>query len=215
MRLLSILVFVFTAASLRAQDFQQWNEVDLAYSATRFAVTVPFVARTDPATPNPQLAATGFLLDLPAGLHFTGTIGYLGVDLPYSSGWVNVPLIAATALVHAHRLTLADRNRFEKLIGYSTQPWRYRNRGLIDLPLAAGSYHFFVDDEFFFNLSNGTWNQNRFQAGAGARLLPHLFLDLYYLQKNVSGAAKVTYVLGTNLRISIGDGKHKPIQRMP
>ena len=65
-------------------------------------------------------------------------------------------------------LTAADRNRFEKLISYPEAPVRYRNQLLFDY--AVSRAHFFLDDEVFFNLSAGDFNQNRLQAGGGALL---------------------------------------------
>jgi hypothetical protein len=62
--------------------------------------------------------------------------------------------------------------------------------------------HVFLDDDVFFNLSAGDFNQNRLQAGGGAHLTPKLLVDLYYLQRNpVTGAA--TQVIGATLRITV------------
>jgi hypothetical protein len=187
----------------RAQDFQSWNEVDLSAAWKRVDLLAPFVARTDTSAVNPQLAATGLLVDLPLGNHVVLTAGYLFADLPQSMGGVNIPLGAATAVFRPSRFTIADRNRFEKLIGYGTGPVRYRNRALLDWKLdARDRWHLFVDDELFWNLSNQTWNQNRLQAGAGYRLSRRLNLDLYYLQKNPAGSAAV-YVLGSDLTVRL------------
>jgi len=124
-------------------------------------------------------------------------------DLPQSVGGVPVPLGAATTVFRPGRFTIADRNRFEKLMGYGTGPVRYRNRALLDWKVdARDRWHLFVDGELFWNLSNRTWNQNRLQAGAGYRLSRRLNLDLYYLQKNPAGAAGI-YVLGSDLTVRL------------
>jgi hypothetical protein len=99
---------------------------------------------------------------------------------------------------------MTDRNRFEKLIGYPTAPVRYRNRFLVDWPFGLhDQWHAFADDEILFNLTNQSWNQYRFQADGGARLNRRLFLDIYYLQRNPSGGAVATRVLGTTLRVRL------------
>jgi len=196
-------LLLVAAPRTQAQDLQSWNEVDLAVAWHRIDLLFPFVARTDPGKPNPQLAATGLTADLHLPLRLTLTPGYLFADLPQSSYLVHIPLIAITEIAHLARLTLADRNRFEKLFGYPGAPVRYRNRLLLDYPFgSARQAHLFLDDELFVNLSTASFNQNRLQAGAGLHLTPRLLLDFYYLQKNPAiGAA--THVVGSTLRITL------------
>jgi hypothetical protein len=187
----------------RAQESQAWNEVDLTASWRRVDFLAPFVARIDPAKPNPQLAATGLTADLPLRWGLTLTPGYLFADLPQANYLVRLPLLAFTETTHLSRLTLSDRNRFEKLIGYPGSPVRYRNRLLLDCPFGSdGRAHVFIDDEVFFNLSAVNFNQNRFQFGSGIRFHPRFLLDLYYLQKN-PGSGTATYIFGTTLRIGL------------
>jgi hypothetical protein len=200
----------------QAQDFQSWNEVDLTASWHKVQFLAPFVARVDPSMPNPQLAATGLTADFPLPWHLTVTGGDLFVELPQMSTVAHVPLVAITRSWHPGRLTLADRNRFEKLYGYGTEPARYRNRLLLDRPFGRDEqWHVFADDEFFVNLSAGTWNQNRFQAGAGTRLSSRLFLDLYYLERNANGSSTTTQVLGTDLRVALTPLKGRPGKSLP
>jgi hypothetical protein len=194
---------VFVAVVCHAQEFQSWNEVDLTASWRHVDFLAPFAARIDPALPNPQLAATGLIADLPLRWGLTVTPGYLFADLPQANYLVHLPLLAVTETIHLRRLTLADRNRFEKLIGYPGGPVRYRNRLLLDCPFGSdGHAHMFIDDEIFFNLSAVNFNQNRFQTGAGVRLHPRFLLDFYYLQKN-PGSGTPTYVFGTTLTVSL------------
>ena len=201
---LCFFLILLLASFARAQDFQQWNEIDLTASWRKADFLIPLLARTDSSLPNPQLAATGVLADVRLPLHLTLTAGYLFADLPQASYKVHVPLIALTPTFHLGRLTIADRNRFEKLVGYPTDPVRYRNRLLVDCPFGPRErWHVFTDDEIFFNLTAADWNQNRFQAGGGARLSQRLDLDVYYLQKNPAGNAPVTHVLGTTLTIGL------------
>jgi Protein of unknown function (DUF2490) len=194
---------LFLATPARAQDFQVWNEVDLTASWRHVNFLMPLVARNDTRLPNPQLAAAGITADFTLPWHLTLTGGYLFADLPQRSDLVHLPLVALSKPFRLGRFTVADRNRFEKLIGYPTSPVRYRNRLMVDRPLGARKRgHLFVDDEIFFNLSAANWNQNRFQAGGGARLNRRLFLDIYYLQRNPGGGAPQTRVLGTTLAVA-------------
>ena len=198
---LCFLLLVTPAAG--AQDFQLWNEVDLAASWRNVELLIPLLARTDPRLPNPQLVAAGVTADLPLPGSLTLTGGYLFADLPQRSELVHLPLLAISKSLHADRFKVVDRNRFEKLVGFGSSPVRYRNRVLVDQPFGAHEqWHIFVDDEVFFNLSAAQWNQNRFQAGGGVRLNRRLFLDVYYLQRNPSRGVP-TGVLGTTLRLTL------------
>jgi hypothetical protein len=188
----------------RGQNFQQWNEVDLAARWRKMEFTTPWVARTEAGKPNSVLAATGITVDFALPRGFTLTGGYLFADLPQNSLAVHLPLMALSASFHAGKLTVADRNRLEKLIGYPGAPVRYRNRILLDLPLGQKAQrHIFADNEVIFDLSAGNWSQNRFRAGAGARLNRALFLDVYYLEREANRAARGTNVLGTDLRVTL------------
>ncbi len=195
-----LLFFPIAGQEVRAEQFQSWNEVDLAGAWGKVDLLMPLVARTDSSLPNPQLAATGLMADFHVPAHLTLTAGYLYADLPQGTYHVHLPLAALTETLHVGGLTAADRNRFEKLISYPEAPVRYRNQLLFDY--AVSRAHFFLDDEVFFNLSAGDFNQNRLQAGGGAHLTPRLLVDLYYLQKNpATGAA--TQVIGATLRITV------------
>jgi hypothetical protein len=79
-----------------AQDFQLWNEVDLAASWKKVEFLAPFLARSDTSLPNPQLAATGITADFPLPWRLTLTGGYLFADLPQRSLFVRLPLVAVT-----------------------------------------------------------------------------------------------------------------------
>lgn len=198
-----------------AQTVQSWNEVDLAANFKRANFTLPMVVRLDTNLANPQLAATGLLVDVRVGRHFTLTPGYLFADLPQSSLQVHVPLLAGTVGWGVGRFSFADRNRVEKLYGYGTEPVRYRNRVLVDKAFGASRrWHAFASDEIFWNLSNATWNQNRLQVGGGARLSRMASLDVYYLQRNANGGAATTRVLGTTLRILLRPARGEAV-KMP
>lgn len=204
-RALVALFAITVGASLSsAQDFQSWNEVDLTASYKGVDLLVPLLARVDSNLPNPQLAATGVTADFQLPWHLTLTGGYLFALLPQRSVEVHLPLIAVTPTFRAKRVVVADRNRFEKLIGFGDSPVRYRNRLLVDLLFGGRErWHAFADNEVIFNLTASNWNQNRLQFGAGRQLASRLFLDVYYLRRNLSGGAPTQNVLGTTLRISL------------
>src|SRR5947209_12589970 len=114
------------------------------------------------------------------------------------------------------RLAAADHNRFEKLIGFGTSPVRYRNLLLVDLALGAHDRsHAFVGDEIFFDFSVRKWNQNRFQIGGGTRLNQRLALDIYFLQRDVSGGGHAIRVIGTTLKITLRTTRRNHIQTSP
>jgi hypothetical protein len=192
----------------RAQDFQSWDEVDLAAYWHKVILDLPMLGRLDNGSPNPQLAATGLTADFSLPWHLTLTCGYLFADLPQRSLAVHVPLFAVSPSLRVRRFTFADRNRFEKLVGFPMSPVRYRNRALLGRPFGrAVRWHIFVDDEFFFDLSASKWNQNRFQAGMGAPVGRRSAQDIYYLLRNVNADAPVTHVLGLTWRIELTEKK--------
>lgn len=56
---------LLSVASVEAQDFQSWNEIDFSASWRGVGLTLPLLARVDSRLPNPQLAATGITADVP------------------------------------------------------------------------------------------------------------------------------------------------------
>lgn len=199
-----MLLVVLTGTLCRAQDFQSWNEVDLTARWKGVDFLVPLLARIDSRLPNPQLAATGITADFRLAWHFTLTGGYLFAIIPTRSLDVHLPLVAITSTFRFRRFVLADRNRFEQLVGYRNSPVRYRNRLLVDYPFGAMErWHAFADDEVLFNLTDWNWNQNRLQLGGGRQLTSRLSLDIYYLRRNLSGGFPTQNVLGTTLRIGL------------
>jgi len=188
-----------------AQNVQLWDEVDVATSWRTLALTVPVVLRTDTKLPNPQLVAGGLLADIQLPHDVTLTGGYLVAELPQRADLLaQIPLVAAAKTFHVGELILNDRNRLERLDGFGTSPFRYRNRLLLDSPLGAGRrWHMFGDDEVFFDFSQSAWTQNRFRVGAGVRMNSHTFLDAYYLLRSVRGGLPSTQVIGTTFRVAL------------
>lgn len=117
---------------------------------------------------------------------------------------MHLPLVAVTPSIRLGRITLADRNRFEKRFHYANQPVRYRNRFLCDAALGwRDRWHAFAESEAIWDLTDAIWSQNQLEAGGGLRLEPGLMLDLDYLRGNAAGGTVPVNVLGTNLRISL------------
>ena len=211
----AVLCVLLVATAGTAQSFQSWNEVDLTASWRIADVMLPGVVRIDPQLPNPQFVATGLIaaVHLPWRVKLAG--GYVFVDLPQrSQSAVHVPLIALTKTFQMRRLTAADQNRFEKLIGFGTSPVRYRNLLLLDLALGAHHRsHAFVGDEIFFDFFARKWNQNRFQFGGGTRLNQRLALDVYFLQRDLSGGGHEIRIIGTTLKITLRTARQKKTVR--
>jgi hypothetical protein len=210
-RTIAVLLSLVSAGTFAgAQDFQSWSELDFTASWKKVDLLIPLLARVDSSLPNPQLAATGVTADIPLHGHLTLTGGYLFAVVPQQSLDVHLPLIALSPTFRLHRFMLADRNRFEKLIGFGNSPVRYRNRFLLDAPFGTKERsHAFVDDEIIFNLTAGNWNQNRFQIGSGLQLTQRISLDVYYLRRNLSGHVSTQNVLGTALRINLKPWKER------
>ena len=86
-----------------AQGQPVWGEVDVVSSWQGVAVTAPVIFRTDSRLPNPQLAATGVIVDVRLRWRMTVSGGYLGGYLatgsPRTSSLVGVPLVAALRLL--------------------------------------------------------------------------------------------------------------------
>ena len=205
--LLSVLVASLCFSTVaRAQGFQIWNEEDITAVFGRSSVTVNLVDRIVPRLANPQFLAAGLMTDVRLPAHTVLSVGYLVVDLPQRQpSVVRVPLVALSGAVRIRRLTLADRNRVEQLVGLGSSPVRYRNRLSLDWsPGIPNPPHVFADQEVFFITSESGWNQNRVRIGSGWAMRPTLMLDVFYLQQNVRGRAR-GQVLGTTLKVALAE----------
>jgi hypothetical protein len=209
LRLIALLVLGIGARAARAQEIQSWNEIDFAAAWRKIDFLAPALARVDSERPNPQFASTGLLADFHLPLRLTLTAGYLFVELPPYSTQVHAPLVAASAYFKADRVTLSDRNRFERLFGLGNvgrraglgaSPVRYRNRLLADI-CAGSRWHLFAGDEVFYDFEVSRWNQNRAHGGAGIRLNKRLLLDLYFLQQSLRAPNHEIPVIGSTLRV--------------
>ena len=195
-----------------APDTEFWDEIDLAARlSTKFTLTLPLVLRNSVTLPDPQLYGVGPLLDFAALKHVTLTAGYLFVGLPRTgAGYrVHVPLAAVTLHAGYRRLLLSDRSRAEGLIGIPQDPIRYRNKLVLDLPLADGRWQPFLSNEAIYDFAKSAWTQNRFQAGVGRQMGPRLRLDVFYLERNARRSnPPATHAIGTTLSIRFTRTSH-------
>jgi len=196
-----LLLFVLGPGSARAQSPQFWPEIDFSITRGHINLLVPSLVRLDPTAANPQFVATGAVGTAAFGSHLSVSAGYLFADLPQKSAVAHVPLVAVTPILSAHRWSISDMSRFERLISYSNQPYRYRNRAGVDYALGKDRrVHIYAVNEYFVNLSTASWNQNRAQVGIGLSANRYSRFDLYYLQRSAPGGAE-TPVIGTVLTI--------------
>lgn len=175
----------------------------------RTTLTIPMVVRNSLSLADPQLYGLGPFFDVVLSKHLTATAGYLFVGLPRTGNGhtANVPLAAITLRQSLRRLQLSDRNRAERLIGLTHDPIRYRNKLVLNLPLARERWLPFLSDEVFYDFSQSAWTQNRFQAGLGRELNERLRLDGFYLERNVRNSnPTATHAIGTTLEWKLTRG---------
>lgn len=102
------------------------------------------------------------------------------------------------------KFQLSNRGRIEyndRNVG--SDYWRYRNRVKIAYPLkfAKVAVSPYVSDEFFWDITNHSVNQNRFGGGLAWKLSKHVTFTTYYLWRTrLAGAIwKSEQVIGTAL----------------
>jgi hypothetical protein len=208
MRVLALLfLLVGVAHAAPASDFELWSELDLsAQLGERWSLLFPFVARNSAQLSNPQLVGEGAIVSWRWTERVQLNGGYLVVSLPNTGrGFtVQAPLAAVTFGQRIGRFRLSDRNRAERLIGVPRDPFRYRNRFVVDVPIASEAWRVFAADEVFYDFTAAAWTQNRFQVGAGRRLSRKTALEVYYLERSLRHAAPgSTHALGLTLEVRL------------
>ena len=194
---------VLGGAAGHCQSIQLWPEVDLSLSAKQTNLLIPSLARFDSNLPNPQFVATGAIGTLRLSRRWSLSAGYLFADLPQHDQVAHVPLVALTPSWTYRDWTFSDINRFERLLAYSDQPYRYRNRATADYAFGRRrTRHLYGSDEFFVDLSKRSWNQNRAEVGIGILASHSTRFDAYFLQRSAPGG-KETSVIGTILTVMI------------
>ena len=202
-----LLTIALGGAIGHTQSIQWWPEVDLELTFNRANLLIPSLARLDSDLPNPQFVAIGAIGTFRLNRRWSFSTGYLFADLPEHDQVAHVPLVAITPSWTIRRWALSDANRFERLLAYSNEPYRYRNRAAADYAFGKRHVeHLYASNEFFVNLSEGSWNQNRAQVGLGTMVNHLARLDAYFLQRSAPGGRE-TSIIGTVLTIMIQ--KHK------
>jgi hypothetical protein len=190
-----------------AADFQNWDEIDFSDQvAPRVTVTFPVLARESFKLRDPQLDATGALIDVRVNNNFTLTGGYLYVNLPFTGrGYeANVPLVAATVKEKIGSFVVSDRSRAEQLFGLPDFPVRYRNKVNISVPLDNGRWAPFIANEAFFDFSQSRWTQDRFQVGVDVGLNDQVRLNTYYLVRtNLRNGVNDVNAIGLTLEVRL------------
>src|SRR5215469_7288807 len=86
------------------------------------------------------------------------------------------------------RFDINDRNRveFRWIDGQPSQ--RYRNRMLLEHPLALAKKRFtpFAGVEWFYDTRYHAWNRTRYSAGVHLPITPHIEISPYYVRQNDS-----------------------------
>ncbi len=205
---LGILIGLLSGATPgRAQSLQWWPEIDVEMAHHRLNVLLLGQVRADAALPDPQLVAAGVVGTLRASSHWKVSAGYLFADLPQADVVAHVPLVAITAQVAPGRWSLAERNRVERLLEYSNEPYRYRNLVRADYMLRKDrKTQLYFANEIIFNVApHAAFSQNRAQAGMSVPMGFATRLDGYFLERSATGG-KQTSVIGTVLTVVLGKG---------
>jgi len=178
------------SSAVPRSDTQFWTEADLTVRVTASAsMTCLGVIRDGSGLPNPALAGGGGTLDINDG-PWTFTAGNLWVVVRSpASGHrtaVDLPLGAVSYEWSFAGVSFSDRNRAENLIGIPGDPWRYRNRVLIDYPVTSlGPIKtLFASDEVFFDFGHDQWSRNRAQFGVVLPVQPNIQMQIYYMRQD-------------------------------
>lgn len=188
----------------QCESIQLWPEIDLSLNAKRTNFLIPLLWRFQSGQPNPQFAATGVIGTFSLNRRWGLSAGYLFADLPQQNATAHVPLVALTGTWATHHWTFAESNRFERLLNFTNQPYRYRNRAIADYAFGrTRARHLYCSNEFFINLSDRSWNQNRAMVGVGIPIRQFTRVDAYFLHRTAP-RGRETSVIGTVLTIEFG-----------
>jgi hypothetical protein len=191
-------LLAMTAATSQAgtgvPDSQLWTEMDVAVPVTeRVTVTGIGQLRLSETLPNPSQTAGGLDLSYREG-EWSYTAGYrhqLTGDRINEDP--NVTQEARGSVTYAHRFgrnTVAVRLMFVDTITASSNPWRARLR--VEYRRATegpGPVSFwYVNDEVFYQFSDGEFFRNRAQAGANLQLHRDVSLRVYYQRQDTRNA---------------------------
>jgi hypothetical protein len=189
---------------------QIWGEVDVtAPISPGVSATALGVVRAGDGLPNLALAGGGVTIDARSG-PWTFTAGDLWVAARSAvSGRtvdVDVPLAAVAYGWRFAGAGISERARVERLDGAPGDPWRYRNRLLVERPVTGlgpvGSV--FASDEVFYDFGRDKWSRNRAQVGVGLAMSRRAQVQIYYLRQDDRYARPGTlHALGLAYRLDL------------
>lgn len=190
-----LIIFSLTAVLINAQttvdeeDFQSWNDVQLTLPLNKqfdFIVTgtLRFGNNVERLVDRRIGAAVNYKVTSWLSLQpiYTNI-----VTTPRNARRRNENRLsfAATYRFPFKKVTLTDRNMFERRFRSPRNSTRYRKRLQLEVPLKNFyDTKIFVSDEVFYDWSLERWSRNRFAIGLGKALNKRLTLDVYYMRQN-------------------------------
>lgn len=191
---------------------QLWGEFDVIAPVSRATtVTLQALVRAGEAVPDPALWGVAAIVETKLAPHISLSGGYQFVQVRAAATGltrdIGVPLVAATYAAKAGTLDYSIRTRFEQVRGTPGDPWRWRNRVLLALPLAgiAPVKRAFVSDEVFYDLTNGRFSRNRLFTGVTVQIRPKLSADVGYVrQDDRTGTIRHINALNIALKLQLG-----------
>jgi len=199
------------AQAVKSADNQLWSEIDVsAQVAARLALTATVVDRQGDGLPNPTLWGGGLTGDLRLSPNWSIGAGAYEVQArsAVSGGRLNatLPLAYITADGSAGGFHVSDRNRIEDEVGLPGDPWRYRNRLMVERPLhiALPIRSIFVSDEVFYDFGQRRLSRNRAQVGVTLTPVGPAALQLYLMRQDDAFAhPSGLNILGLTLKVEI------------
>jgi Protein of unknown function (DUF2490) len=214
-----IMLLVCLSGSAHAQrlppvpedDTQQWNDIQIAAALNKkvdFNVYTTFRFGRDISHLVDRRIGAGFTFKV--GKYVTLAPWYLHiVTRPAEGRKVNenrLNFAATVSVPLGKKLTLTDRNLFERRLRFPTDSTRYRNRLQVAYPVKVGdtALQLFASEEVFYDWSVERWVRNRFAVGVSRKFNQHFTGDLYYMRQN-DGVSRPgdLHVIGVTYRIRL------------
>ena len=183
--------FLFTKAqtTVDEEDFQSWNDVQLTVPVNkRFDFILTGTLRFGNNVERLVDRRIGAALNFKVNNWLSVQPSYTNiVTTPRNSNRRNENRLsfAATYKFPFKKITLTDRNLFERRFRSPRNSTRYRNRLQLEIPLKKFyDTRFFTSDEVFYDWSLKRWSRNRFVAGMGKTFNKNFGLDVFYMRQN-------------------------------
>ena len=188
---LLVLFFLFGVSGAAAEsDFEYWGEYSLEGSITeKFSALVASKYRYNEDAKEHYYTSTEIELDYEATDRLEMDVGYKEVFRRKNSIWRQENRLYTQVALNGNLdgWKIKNRIRAERLEKEEeTAHYRFRNKLTIKTPWQWTSREIspFVADEIFIEVDEGEgFNENRFYAGVGVKLIRALWLNLSYLYK--------------------------------